>query len=113
MSFFFINIFLHSWFGKQNANESSIHLISSQQNTNKLLFFKTVIIIIFKTDKNIEKVIDRPKKKKKLNCNLIYDKLWSKMTLELSQWWSPKYSSYINQFLWNIFTEINAEVPHQ
>ncbi len=34
MSFCSINIFLHSWFGKQNANESLIHERSSQQNTN-------------------------------------------------------------------------------
>jgi hypothetical protein len=28
------------------------------------------------------------------------------MTLEFSQWQSPKYSSYVNQFQWNIVTGI-------
>lgn len=29
------------------------------------------------------------------------------MTLELLQGWSPKYPSYLNQFLWNMVTEMN------
>jgi len=28
-------IFLHSWFGKQNVNESLIHKTRSQQDTNR------------------------------------------------------------------------------
>jgi hypothetical protein len=35
MSFCSINIFLDSWFDKQNANENSIHYRNSQQNKNK------------------------------------------------------------------------------
>jgi hypothetical protein len=35
MSFCSINIFLQSWFARQNANESPIHYKSSQQDINR------------------------------------------------------------------------------
>jgi hypothetical protein len=47
------------------------------------------------------------KKKKTIpKWNSTYDELQSRMIMELLQWWSPKYPSYINQFWWNIIIRI-------
>jgi hypothetical protein len=81
MTFCFINIFfLHSWFYRQNVNESSIRYKSSQQDLNRqkektLKGCKTNNKI--QTNKNIERVQDKQqdtnRQKKKNDFKIEFD----------------------------------------
>jgi hypothetical protein len=46
MSFCSINIFLYFLFDKQNVNKSSIHWISSQEDTNRIQIYIYIYIYI-------------------------------------------------------------------